>query len=128
MKSKIIYSIVIMSFVFLLNFVAVPNEVLATSVSEGYDLNKIEQTSQNVSVDSLGVMAREYSIPIVVISVVLSGFMALAGLVFKPLKLAAGGLFGITILFYIMVNYAPEISGIIISVVDSIVSRISGGV
>ncbi|MFS0783397.1 hypothetical protein [Bacillus sp. 1P06AnD] len=93
----------------------------------GYDLNKIKTTSEQVSIDSMGAMAKEYSIPIIVIVVVLSGFMALGGLVFKPLKLAAGSLLGIGILFFVLVNYAPEVAGIMISFVDNIMTRLTGG-
>lgn len=110
-------------FTFLINFGFTAHEAHA----QGYDLNKIKQTSENVSVDSLGAAAKEYSIPILIACVVLSGFLALAGIAFKPLKVAAGSLLGIGILFFVLVNYAPEISGILISIVDGVMGRVTGG-
>lgn len=100
------------------------NETYAAT--EGYDLNKIESTAENVSLDSLGVMAKEYSVPILVVAVVLSGFLALGGIVFKPLKVASGSLLGVSVLFFVIVNYAPELAGIMISVVDSVMDRVTG--
>lgn len=97
------------------------------STTEGYDLNAIKQTSENVSLDSLGVLAKEYSIPILVIIVILSGFTALLGLIFKPLKAVAGTLLGIGILFFVLVNYAPQIVGILIALVESVMNRVTGG-
>ncbi|MGA5692692.1 hypothetical protein [Cytobacillus pseudoceanisediminis] len=98
----------------------------AHASTEGYDMNKIQNTADNVSLDSLGAAAKEYSVPILVITVILSGFLALGGIVFKPLKLAAGSLLGIGILFFSLVNYAPELAGIMISIVDSVMDRITG--
>lgn len=112
-------------FMFLFNFGFSINETHAST--QGYDLNKIKETSENVSLESLGSLAKEYSIPILIVCVVLSGFLALGGIAFKPLKVAAGSLLGIGVLFFILVNYAPEIGGILISIVDGIMERVSGG-
>lgn len=95
--------------------------------TEGYDLSKIRETSENVDFESLGALAKEYSIPIFVILVVLSGFSALLGLVFQPMKLAAGSLLGIGILFYSLVNFAPQIVGIMMAIIDTVMLSLSGG-
>lgn len=102
-------------------------DITFASTTEGYDLSTIKETSESVSLDSLGVLAKEYSIPILVILVIVSGFTALLGLVFKPLKAVAGTVLGIGIVFFLLVNYAPQIVGIMIAVADSVVSRITGG-
>lgn len=103
------------------------SELANASTSGGYDLKDIEETSKNVSFDSLGSLAKEYSIPILVVLVVLSAFAALLGFIFKPMKVAAGSLLGIGIVFYLMVNFAPQIVGILMAIVDSIMSRVTGG-
>ncbi|MEQ2529092.1 hypothetical protein WMO40_20670 [Bacillaceae bacterium CLA-AA-H227] len=102
-------------------------EITSASTTGGYDLSEIEKTSENVSLDSLGALAKEYSIPILIVLVVLSGFSALIGLAFKPMKVVAGSLLGIGILFYILVNFAPQIVGIMMAIIDSIMSRVTGG-
>jgi len=100
-------------------------EITSASTTGGYDLSEIEKTSENVSLDSLGALAKEYSIPILIVLVVLSGFSAL--IAFKPMKVVAGSLLGIGILFYILVNFAPQIVGIMMAIIDSIMSRVTGG-
>lgn len=95
--------------------------------SNGIDYDAVRNSSANLSVDELFNMSKEYSVPILIGGFVLSGFMAVAGLVFKPLKMAAGSLIGICLLFFILVNYAPTLAGVMISVVDGVMSRLSGG-
>lgn len=99
---------------------------IASANTGGYDISKVKETSENVDLDSLGALAKEYSVPIVIILVVLSGFSALLGLVFKPLKVVSGSLLGIGILFYVLVNFAPQIVGILLAVIESVMSRVTG--
>jgi hypothetical protein len=87
---------------------------------------EVLDTSENVSLGNFIQVAEEYSIPILVVMVVISAFLALIGIIFKPLKAAAGGILGMSILFFVLVNYAPQIAGIMISIVDGIMSRITG--
>lgn len=101
-------------------------EPSVSATTSGYDLNKVKEAQENVSIDSLMVAAKEYSLPILITIVVISGFTALGGLVFKPLKAAAGSLLGVGIVFFVLVNFAPQIVGIMISVVNSIMERITG--
>ncbi|MEK5217736.1 hypothetical protein [Psychrobacillus sp. FSL H8-0487] len=110
-----------------LSFLLFQGDITFASTTEGYDLSTIRETSENVSLDSLGVLAKEYSIPILVIMVIIAGFSALLGLIFKPLKAVAGSIFGIGIVFYLLVNFAPQITGVLISVVDSVMNRVTGG-
>lgn len=112
-------------FVLSLNVLVHP-ELANASTTGGYNLDEIKDTSENISFDRLGALAKEYSVPILVVMVVLSGFSALLGFIFKPMKLAAGTILGIGILFYVMVNFAPQIVGIMMAIVDSIMSRITG--
>lgn len=93
----------------------------------GLDLDLIKETSESFSLNSLFEIAKEFSIPILVGMVVLSGFSALLGLIFKPLKVVAGSLLGIGLVFFLLVNYAPQIVGIMIAFVRSVMSRITGG-
>lgn len=124
MNAKVwVSSFLALGFMFLFNFGVVGIAEASTNI----DYEAIRNTDSNLSIDYLFGIATEYSVPILIGGIVLSGFMAVVGLVFKPLKMAAGGLFGTCIMFFILVNYAPEISGILISVVDGIMSRISGG-
>lgn len=102
-------------------------ELADASTPAGYNLSDIKETSENVNLDSLGALAKEYSVPILVILVVLAGFSALLGFAFKPMKVAAGSLLGIGIVFYLMVNFAPQIVGIMMAILDSIMSRVTGG-
>lgn len=102
-------------------------EYAMAATTEGYDLSKIKETSENVTFDSLGALAMEYSIPILVTVVIISGILALLGIAFKPLRAAAMGLLGTGVVFFIGVNYAPQITGIMIAIVDGIMSRVSGG-
>lgn len=94
--------------------------------TEGYDLSKIKETSENVDFESLGALAKGYSIPILVVLVVLSGFSALLGLFYQPMKLAAGSLLGIGLVFYIAVNFAPQIVGIMMAIVNAVMLSVSG--
>lgn len=94
--------------------------------TKGYDLSKVKETSENVNFESLGALAKEYSIPIFVVLVVLSGFSALLGLFYKPMKLAAGSLLGIGLVFYIAVNFAPQIVGIMMAIVNAVMLSVSG--
>lgn len=117
----------LISLVIGLSFLLFQGDATFASTTEGYDLSTIKNTSENVSLDSLGVVVKEYSIPILVIMVIVSGFTALLGLVFKPLKAVAATVFGMGIVFYLLVNFAPQIVGVLIAVVDSVMSRIAGG-
>jgi hypothetical protein len=96
------------------------------TTSGGYDLSQIDKASKNVTLDGLGALAKEYSIPILVVLVVLAAFSALLGFAFKPMKVVAGSLLGTGVLFYIMVNFAPQIVGIMMAIVDSVMSRVTG--
>lgn len=127
MKKKKIFTVSLfaLSFALLLTFGLPMNQ--ASASSSEIDFDKVRNTSQNVTLDGTLAVAKEYSIPILIVSVVISGFLALGGIMFKPLKLAASSLLGIGILFFILVNYAPQIAGVLISIVDGVVNRVSGG-
>lgn len=122
--NKIVAVISMGIFLFLINI----NLGLGTAeASMKSSITEVQQTSQNVSLGGLIDIAEEYSIPILVVIVVVAAFMALLGIMFKPLKAAAGGLLGTGILFFILVNYAPQIAAILISIADGVMSRITGG-
>lgn len=118
--------ILVVSFVlmFLFNFIATPVEA-STSFAE-YDLNKIEQTAQNVDGDKLLNLAKEFSIPLLIVAMVLSVFLFLGGIIFKWMRVAAGSLFTSSIFFFIVVNWAPDLAGILIGAIDYVMGRITG--
>lgn len=86
----------------------------------GYDISKIKDTSANVTLDSFIAAAQSFSLPVLIVVIVLSGFMAIIGLIFKPLKTAAITMLGMGMIFYILVNYAPQVLGILIGLCDSL--------
>ncbi|WP_019156875.1 hypothetical protein [Robertmurraya massiliosenegalensis] len=99
---------------------------LASASTVNIDVDSVKATSENVSLDGMMSLAKEYSIPILIVLVVLSGFSALIGLAFKPAKILAGSLLGMGLLFFLLVNFAPQIVGIMMAAVDSVMSRVTG--
>lgn len=119
--------VLIMMFIIMSATLTTPIITDATTTNSGYNLEEVQKASENISLDSIFALAKEYSIPILIIIVVLSGFSALLGLMFKPMKIVSGSLLGMGILFFILVNFAPQIVGIMMAVIDSVMSRITGG-
>lgn len=119
--------VLIMMFIIMSTTLTTPIITDATTTNSGYNLEEVQKASENISLDSIFALAKEYSIPILIIIVVLSGFSALLGLMFKPMKIVSGSLLGMGILFFILVNFAPQIVGIMMAVIDSVMSRITGG-
>lgn len=97
------------------------------SANTGYDLDKVRQTSENVDAESIGKMAKGSSIPIMVTIIVIAAFVALVGIFFKKARAFAATMIGMVVIFFLLVNFAPEIAGILIGVVGNVMETLTGG-
>lgn len=95
--------------------------------SGGIDINAVQQTASTVSLESMIQSVQEFSVPILVILIILAAASAIGGLVYKPMRAAAGGFLGIGILFYVLVNNPEKIAGILISIGDGFMKIVTGG-
>lgn len=75
--------------------------------------------------NKLWLIAKAYSLPGLVVALIVSAVMIFLSALFGPgLKRMAGGLIFASIVAFILINFAPEITGKILSVIDSLISTI----
>lgn len=122
---------------FLAAAVFVASPVFAEDSPENTVINEIEQASSidlGATLDGLSekaaaatqeiwLLAKAYSIPLLVVSLLLAGiFLVLSVLFGRSLRQAAGGLVIAGIVAFILFNYAPQMAGFVLSLINSIFS------
>lgn len=83
------------------------------------------QVKTSTAVEKLWLMAKAYSVPILIISFLAGAVFMLLSIFFgQAMKRVAGGIIGMGIIAFILFNYAPQLTGMVLSLVDIVLGDI----